>query len=474
MIAHAYYQPTGDLLQGIDYNYVQLRFTVFRQLIDHFPFVSIRPDADAAYMAAERPVTTTAICLVASAAQPEVQERLVQAFRLALSSKVIVQGQRSVDLLVGLLIFLAWHHNYMSNQQIYQEMYLLAGMAADLGLYRQAQQTDVSDIAMAIERDRAYLGCYYLCCALSITGFNKPSPLRWTDNLRRCAEKVAYSSSQPSDRFLVGITELVHAVEDLEEALRTETDMKGTTVTHYAQMHAKATNHRLKALKRQHPELGGTLGFGAATIHAHHRLLRASEMPDTAALIQCACAIKEYLDDILARPPVTLHQVAIVDWTNLLEILVLMAQVATPLPSTVGWEAGALSSMLQPDAILDAIYVRMASAQTGDPLAPRHEVQLRWFRGVCEGIKKRILHERAHIGTSALRNDNSQYETVHSLGQKEQSPGAQSRLANELYSSELPMLGLTDVPESGNGYNPFRLLDDGVLNDGFWGSFMGG
>ncbi|KAK5120950.1 hypothetical protein LTR85_005734 [Meristemomyces frigidus] len=461
----------GDLLRGIDYNYVQMRFTIFRQLTGNFPFVSIRPDADAVSMAANRPMTTAAICTVASAAQPEVQERLVHAFRLALSAKVIVQGERTIDLLVGLLIYLAWHHNYMSKQQIYQELYLLAGMAADLGLYRQRPQADRSDVREAVERDRAYLGCYYLCCSLSVMGFNKPSPLRWTDNLRRCAESVAYSGAQPSDRLLLGITELVRTIEDLEDGLRVESSMNRTAMVPYVEMHTKSVSHRLKALKREHPELGGTLGLGAATIHFHHRLLRASETPDTATLIQCACAIKEHLDDILDRPPITLHQVAIVDWTNLLEILVLMAQVAKPLPNTVGWEAGALTSMPQPEAMLYAICNHMASAPVGDSLNPRHEARLQWFRGICDSIKKRILRER--IRGSAVDTDDSQYDTVHSLGQNgaQRSSDSRFRSVNEPYNTEMPLPGATGVHEGGS-YGSFNLLDKGVLDDGFWSNFL--
>ena len=458
-------------MRGVDYGYVQRSLTVFRQLTNNFPFVALRPDADAISMVADRPVSTTAICAVASAAQQDVQERLAQAFRLALSTKVILQGEKSMDLLVGLLIFLAWHHNYMSKQQIYQEMYLLAGMAADLGLYRQPSQTQMSDVAAAMERDRAFLGCYYLCCGLSVMGFNKPSPLRWTDNLRRCAEDVAYSSNQASDRLLVCILELVHVIEDFEDALRSDSIMKKSTLAHYVEMHTKAASHRLKALKREHPELASALGFGATAIHFQHRLLRTGDIPDTSTLIQCACAIKEYIDDVLARPPITLHQIAIVDWTNLLEVLVLMAQVAKPLPNAVGWEAGALSSMLQPEAMLDAICAHMASAPLGDNLNPRHEAQLQWLRGVCDDIKRRLA---SGAPAGLLRNDSSQYDAVHSLGQNgaQADTGGRFRPVNEPYDSELPLPGMQEHPQTANGHGSFILFDNGVLDERFWVDFL--
>ncbi|TKA82905.1 hypothetical protein B0A55_01164 [Friedmanniomyces simplex] len=459
-----------DLLRGLDYNYVQTRLTVFRQLTVQFPFYCLRPDASAITMATDRPVTTVAICTVACSAQPDVQARLAQAFRQTVSAKVIVDGERSMDLLQGLLIFLAWHHNYMVKQQIHQMLYLLAGMAADLGLYRQPHRNDELNLAAALEQDRAFLGCYYLCCGLPIMGFDKPSPLRWTDNLRRCAEHLAMSGSHPQDNTLVGIVELVRAVDDLQETLRTGGEAKRPSYIAYVDMQTKATTHRLKALKREHPELAGTLSYAAANIHFYHRILRVGDAPDTATLIQCACAIKEYVDDLLGRPPILLHQIAIVDWTNLLEILILMARVSKPLPNTGGWEAGALSSMLQPEAILDALHAHMAAALTGDPLAPRHEGQLQWFRGVCDNIKKRILQERTGgVGTLLLHD--SPYETVHSLGLNGQSAQGRFRPVNEPYGSELP---IPRQPEhqGPKAFDSFSLFDGGLLDDSFWNNFL--
>jgi hypothetical protein len=441
-------------LQGIDYNYVQSSFTVFRQLTLHFPYVSIRPNADAVAMAAERPLTSIAVCLVSSAARPDIQSRLAQAFRLALSAKVIIQGERSFDLLIGLLIFLAWHHNYMTKQQIYQNLCLLAGMATDLGLYQDRSKSELHSTA-AVERDRTWLGCYYLCCCLSIMGFNKPNPMRWTDNLRKCAENVAYSGALPSDRSLVAMTELARAIDDLDEALRSMDSWRPLITAQYVDMQTKAASHRLKALKREHPALSSALLYEAATIHFHHRLLRASDNSDTSTLIQCACAVKEYLDGILARPPITLHQVAIVDWTNCLETLILMTRIAKPLPPTAGWESGALSSMLQPEALLDAITNHMASAPPGDSLAPRHEGQLHGLKAVCEGIKKRILR-----GENTPREDNANM-------------AGRFRPVNEPYKSELPLPASDKSSQDPGIFDSSSIFDNGVLDDGFWSKILG-
>ncbi|CAK4034601.1 hypothetical protein AC578_9767 [Lecanosticta acicola] len=380
-----------DLLQGVDYNFVGSCFTIFRQLAPHFPFVWLHPGADTIAMVARRPCLTLAICTVSSASNRDMQSRLSQAFQYTLSSKVILGGQRSLDLLTGLLVYLAWHHQYMSQPQIYQELYLLAGMAADLGVY--GTKLEPLDASSALERDRAFVGCYYLCSGLSATGFDKPSPLRFSDSLRLCAERAAAANMVPSDSALVSLLELMHALTDMEDALREDAQTARASSLQFIDLHVRATNQRLKALKREHPALAGSLAFSAANIHIYQRLMRVSETPDYPTLIQCACSIKEYVDDILARPPSMLHRISITDWTNLMEILVLMARVSKAPPTTGGWEAGALTSMLQPEAGLDALCSHMASAPANDTLSPRHEQLLQWLRNVSDSIKRRFLHE---------------------------------------------------------------------------------
>ncbi|KAF2214922.1 hypothetical protein CERZMDRAFT_95302 [Cercospora zeae-maydis SCOH1-5] len=376
-----------ELLRGIDYHFVLKAFTIYAQLTPYFPFIELRPGADVVRMVTSRPVLTLAICTVSSGAHRELQDRLTRAFRYALSSKVLLGGERSMDVLTGLLVFLAWYHQYTSQHHFYQQLSLLAGMAADLGLYNR-QYLPPDDPSSNLERDRAFVGCYYLCANLSATGFERPNPMRWTNQLRACAESAAASGGMPSDRALVAVLELSCAIDEMEDGLRQATDGRDPISPQVVDGYTRAASQRLKALKREFPSLGGTLGFAASSIHIYQRQLRAGPNPESSTLIQCACSVKEYVDELLARPPATLHQMSSVDWANMLEILVLMSRVFRPLPTAGGWEAGALTSMLQRDHALESVITHMENAPQGDPLAPRHESLLLTFRNLCEAIKR--------------------------------------------------------------------------------------
>lgn len=345
-------------------------------------------------MVAHRPFTSAAVCTVSSSANTSMQERLSGMFRFALSTKALVEGERSVDMMIGLLIYLAWHHHYISKSRVYQDLCLLAGMAADLGVYRQSPDTALADVSLALERDRGFLGVYHLCSSLSRKGLNRPSPLRWTDKLREYAESVSRSGVLSSDQGLVPMLELTHILEDLEDGLVLDTDLKRSTMSYACELHSKSANSRLKGLKREYPTLSNDPAFSAAVIDVHYKLMSASETSDTSELIQCACLIKEYLDDILSRPPIMLHQIAISDWTNLLSVLMMLGKVSKPPPNNTGWEAGALTSMLQPATVLDALCGQMASPAP-DPLTPRHDILLQGFRSFCEPVRRLVAEGAA-------------------------------------------------------------------------------
>lgn len=316
-------------------------------------------------------------------------------------------------------------------------------MAADLGLYRPILSS-MNDPGNALERDRAFVGCYYLCSSLSATGYNKPNPLRWSDNLRRAAENASRMGNLPTDRTLVSTLELTQALDDLEDLLQEHTGVQPSSV-HHVDLLTRAAFHRLKALKRERPNLSSSLGYAAANLHVYQRLLRSGAASDSSTLIQCACAVKEYTDGLLARPASTLHQITIVDWTNLLEILLLMAKVSKP--STGGWEAGALTSMLQPEIVMDALCSHMASTPSNYLL--RHEGLLRRFRNVCEGISRHFLSsDDGFAGVIATQADEPYFN-----GDAQQSSTAAA-----------------PSPK----FDAYSYFGNGVLDPNFWGSLTGG
>ena len=81
---------------------------VYRTDSHAFPFVPVSSQASADVLSRERPFLFLAILYMGSYRQPKLQIAIDNLVRETLSAKIIVQGEISMDMLQGLLVYLAW------------------------------------------------------------------------------------------------------------------------------------------------------------------------------------------------------------------------------------------------------------------------------------------------------------------------------------------------------------------------------
>lgn len=70
------------------------------------PFISVPPDANLDYMRQERPCLLHAILTASS--QDQLQKRLESEFRKMVAEQVVVKSEKSLDILQGLITYIAW------------------------------------------------------------------------------------------------------------------------------------------------------------------------------------------------------------------------------------------------------------------------------------------------------------------------------------------------------------------------------
>ena len=80
----------------------------FRSKAQFLPFVHLPQDATIPSLSRNSPFLLLAILTVASSSDPKLHHQIDHEFRRVLSSKVIVEGQKSLDFLQGLLVYIAW------------------------------------------------------------------------------------------------------------------------------------------------------------------------------------------------------------------------------------------------------------------------------------------------------------------------------------------------------------------------------
>lgn len=80
----------------------------FRGMACYFPFVQLSETWTAASMAEDRPFLLLAAVAAASSKCCHLQDALIRQFKESLSKRVVMAGEKDLDLLQGLLVHLAW------------------------------------------------------------------------------------------------------------------------------------------------------------------------------------------------------------------------------------------------------------------------------------------------------------------------------------------------------------------------------
>jgi hypothetical protein len=80
----------------------------FRPKAPFFPFIRIPAHATVPSLSRDSPFLLLAILTIASSKDAVLAHQMDHEFRRILSSKVIVEGQKSLDFLQGMLLYIAW------------------------------------------------------------------------------------------------------------------------------------------------------------------------------------------------------------------------------------------------------------------------------------------------------------------------------------------------------------------------------
>lgn len=85
--------------------------TIYKQeMAYYFPFVVIRPDEDFNVLQHHKPFLLLAMQFAASHGNPALQIQLDTSIKSTISKRMVIFGEVSIDLLQGLLVYLAWYY----------------------------------------------------------------------------------------------------------------------------------------------------------------------------------------------------------------------------------------------------------------------------------------------------------------------------------------------------------------------------
>lgn len=198
-----------------------------------FPFVVIPGDATPERLKAERPFLFSAIRMAASISDVSSMRGQMFALTQQLTNEMLVESNRSMDLLQGILVMLAWYQNHcLMHAQLNNLLHLAQALLADLGLNTLPEVQERSNVMVlnppapnrtTNDDRRAILGVWFLSSSVA-TGLMKALPLRFSKYTRKCLEDLEKTSEYESDLLLVHLVRIQRLTERIHNWTSQEDD----------------------------------------------------------------------------------------------------------------------------------------------------------------------------------------------------------------------------------------------------------
>ncbi|KAL4959818.1 fungal specific transcription factor domain-containing protein [Aspergillus stella-maris] len=137
---------TKEKLPNLSMPEAESLLAIFRQTErqQYFPFITLSSSVTASQMTKLQPFLLLAILTVCSSRNPHLQARTNERFRRVLSERVILNGEKGLDYLRGLLVYIAWcpmHLRPLQNvNQVTKYIRIAVDMALDLGLDKRFEE----------------------------------------------------------------------------------------------------------------------------------------------------------------------------------------------------------------------------------------------------------------------------------------------------------------------------------------------
>ncbi|KAL4867935.1 hypothetical protein BDV12DRAFT_170576 [Aspergillus spectabilis] len=368
---------SGSLLSNLTFlspDQAEERVDFFRsRMLPYFPFIDLTPDMTSSYLRQNRPFILQAICTVTTFST---QERLVQVEELkrVLFTSSLLQVESTIDLLLGLLTYLAWSTDaFLGRADLVSRLMMLAiSLVYDLRLFNPSsldvqlmmsitqgvcengQSSNDETPYSFLEKQRAVLACFVLSSNIS-SHLGRQDALRWTPQMEEALHVLTITKSCPADALFVSQVRL-QLLKQKAEHIRRQDDMDYTGV-------GDASAPRslyLKTLRRQLNEVRSSFPtdlpqIDILTTHAHYvdlyitqlcySLSRApppvphSVQPNTtntneiisrlSTLWHSLTAMKSWLDTFYTLPPSTLLSLPFHFWSQMILTITLLKYLST-------------------------------------------------------------------------------------------------------------------------------------------------
>ncbi|OTA54639.1 hypothetical protein K449DRAFT_389093 [Hypoxylon sp. EC38] len=332
---------------------------LFRSMLPYCPCVALPDDADVRSMARNMPFVLLAILAVTSCSSSLQGHSLYdEEFRKVLGLKFVAGGERSVELLQGLIIYCSWYpfHLRPKNRQLKQYMRMAEDIVHDLEL---DEETDLNLGAQSPERRdiklqgiRAYLACFY-DTSISSWAWSKPYPFKYTSWTATCCDTLEQYSNLEQDHILAWLVRLQHILNEFEELHRSYKKSSDGDRNDYRKFIRIGLETQLRDFQSRIPShLSATPSILMASLAIEAYILAAPLMQtlrprfdgtitpllDAAKLQATTYAVRAFLDYVTSLPADQIGYFSRADIGRLILTIILAYRLSFPLPACPGYD----------------------------------------------------------------------------------------------------------------------------------------
>ncbi|KAF2443192.1 hypothetical protein P171DRAFT_57449 [Karstenula rhodostoma CBS 690.94] len=340
------------VIRSISIIHMQSLLDMYRTMAEFFPFVLLPRECFCGDLIQQRPIFLFAVLTAASFDSSHLQVSLSREFRKVVMVK-IMNGEKSLDLLQGLLVFIAWHHHYMDAHatSVHLLLQICVGIAGDLGLDNipsHTRSTVQKDDAWHREAKRAYLGCYYLASSLSLLESGRARSMSHSSTLQMFARDIADAWEHRSDAIVPILIDMCQFMEDVEDTFGDHSEPALVTKAQLKRLSEK-WDQMQSATKAQANDYR-TLRWIQLVARAHLYKATASldiydrdSMPWVSGFqlsqrITCLRCVEQFLDYSLQLSSSEYELLSITDWLALVAGLTTLAKLALHTSPMPGWD----------------------------------------------------------------------------------------------------------------------------------------
>ena len=190
-----------------------------------YPFVAIPSATTASELASKRPFLMQAIRTVACYRSPSNMHYNSYKTMQHISEHMLMRASRSLDILLGIIIYLGWYHKHcFVHAQLHNLIHLAMALVSDLGLNRNPQlpermrflgnNTPPEVRARTLEERRAMLGVWYVASVLHV-GFSRVESLAYSKYVQSCLQELEGAREYESDALLVALVRIQRVTAEI-------------------------------------------------------------------------------------------------------------------------------------------------------------------------------------------------------------------------------------------------------------------